>query len=340
MARYASEAKGGFYPTPEKEMALVCKKIQIDILTQAPILDPCAGEGDALKMLCDHLKEQGGDPVSYGVELEETRAEKCKKVLDHAVKCGYENVRTSNRAFSVLWLNPPYSEKDGERVEVTFLRDLTDPISGKLMPEGILGFCIPQYVLAPSAPVLAARFDDIRVYRFTDENFDAYKQVVVLGIRRPRARQGVEAREIRERLRHMATFDVIPALDEPDEFFYQVPEGTKKIIFRGSATDPVEVAKDIAISPVWENASYALLPFSKGSILKNPVLPLSKTHDAIAIAAGAIGGNMGGLFLVGRTKKVTDKKIIPEEEGTKTIETDRHVTTIRVYTPEGVHSLE
>jgi hypothetical protein len=340
MARYASEAKAGFYPTPPKEIAFVSKRLQIDILTQAPILDPCAGEGDALKMIYDRLKEMGAEPVSYGVELEENRAEKCKTVLDYAIKCGYEDVRTSSRAFSLMWLNPPYHERDGERVEVTFLRDLTDPISGKLMPGGILGFCIPQYVLGPAAPILAARFDDIRVYRFTDENFDAYKQIVVFGIRRIRARRGAEAKEIRERLKHLATIDVLPELDEPDGFFYQVPEGTKKITFRGSATDPVELAKDVEISPVWDEINYSLLPFTKGSILKNPVLPLSKTHDAIAIAAGAIGGNMGGLYLVGRTKKVTDKKIIPEEEGSKIVETDRHVTTIRVYTPGGVYSLE
>ncbi|MCL6478135.1 MAG: SAM-dependent methyltransferase [Peptococcaceae bacterium] len=340
MARLASEAKGGFYPTPPDEMALICKRFRIEPEIQAPIIDPCAGEGEALKMLCDYLKEQGGNPVSYGVELEETRAEKCKAVLDHAVKCAYETVRASNKAFSVMWLNPPYAERDKERTEVTFLRDLTDPISGKLMVGGILGYCIPQYVLAPSAPILAARFDDINVYRFTDKNFPVYKQVVVFGIRRARARQGEEAKKIREWLKALSGAKDIPDLNASDGVFYQVSEGAKKIMFRGSATDPVEIAKDIPNSPVWEALDYVLLPYTRVAALKNPVLPLSKTHDAIAIAAGAVGGNMGGHYLVGRTRKVTDKKVIPEEEGIKIVETDRHVTVVRVYTPGGVFDLE
>ncbi|MCL6479600.1 MAG: hypothetical protein K6T65_14560, partial [Peptococcaceae bacterium] len=70
----------------------------------------------------------------------------------------------------------PYMEHAGERAEVTFLRDLTDPVSGKLMEGGVLGYCIPQYVLVPAAPILAARFDDINIYRFTDKNFPVYKQ--------------------------------------------------------------------------------------------------------------------------------------------------------------------
>ncbi|MCL6479598.1 MAG: SAM-dependent methyltransferase [Peptococcaceae bacterium] len=106
MARLASEAKAGYYPTPPDEMLLVCKRFRIEPGIYAPLLDPCAGEGEALKMLSDYLKEQGGNPVSYGIELEETRAEKCKEVLDHAVKSPYETARASNKAFSVLWLNP------------------------------------------------------------------------------------------------------------------------------------------------------------------------------------------------------------------------------------------
>ncbi len=151
MARLASIAKAGYYPTPIDEMDLICKKFRIDPDTKANILDPCAGKGEALKTLSEHLKEQYGMPVSYGIEIEETRAEKCKEVLDHVLKCPYETARVSNKAFSILWLNPPYDERDKERTEVTFLRDLTDPVSGKLMDEGVLGH------LARILPILMGR---------------------------------------------------------------------------------------------------------------------------------------------------------------------------------------
>lgn len=343
MARLEARSKGGYYPTPQKEMKLVCQKFTVEPDTRVLLLDPCAGKGEALKMLADHLKSLGGEPVTYGIEIEETRAEECKKILDHAVKCDYNQARTSTKAFSVLWLNPPYDILSGERVEVTFLRDLTDPVSGKLMVGGILGFCIPQYVLKDAAPVLAARFDDLSVYRFTDDNYPIYKQVVVFGIRRSKARRGEEAKRIRQELKELAEIDpaFIPTLDILDDKLYHVPEAPdKKIIFRGSLDDPKEIAEDIKNSPVWDEVEHFLLPYRKTSILKPPVLPLKPTHDAIAIAAGAVGGNLGSHLLVGRSKKVIDKKVIPEEKGEKIIETERYITTIRVFASEGVFNLE
>ncbi|MCL6477857.1 MAG: hypothetical protein K6T65_05525 [Peptococcaceae bacterium] len=342
MARLASEAKAGYYPTPPDEMALACEKFTIGAGARANIIDPCAGEGEALRMLADHLKAQGGNITTYGIEIEATRAEKCRKVLDHVVKCPYETARTSVKAFSAMWLNPPYNEKDRERTEVVFLRDLTCPIGGKLMEGGVLGYCIPVNVLVPAAPILAARFDDLAVYRFTEKNYPAYKQVVVFGVRRSRARQGIEAKEIREWLKELsASPEKIPPLDGPDGKVYRVPESPdKKILFRGSATDPEEVAKDLPGSSLWEEIKYLLLPFKRVSTLQPPVLPLKPAHSAVAIATGAIGGNMGGHLLVGRTKKVTDRKVIPEEKGERIIETERHVTTVRVFTADGVYDLE
>ncbi|MGB9803106.1 DUF6094 domain-containing protein [Desulfofundulus sp.] len=341
MARLASEAKGGYYPTPLKEMELVCKKLKIEPGTKANIIDPCAGEGDALKMVSDHLELEGGSIVTYGIEIEATRAEECRSKLDRVVRCGYEEARVTPRAFSFMWLNPPYNERDGERAEVAFLRDLTDPVSGKLMSGGVLGYCIPQHVLAHAAPVLAARFDGLAVYRFTDENFPVFRQVVVFGVRRAGARRGSEAREIREWLKELSRAGGLPVLDADDGVTYLVPESPAvKITFRGSVTDPLEVARDIVRSPVWEEIKYLLPVPRKVSSLRPPVLPLKPAHDAVAIAAGAIGGNMGTHFLVGMTKKVVDRQVIPEEKGEKVIETERPRTTVRVFTPEGIFELE
>lgn len=337
MARLASESKGGFYPTPEDEMRRVCGFLSIDLGTTAAILDPCAGEGDALKMLSDSLRDQGGNVTSYGIEIEETRAKKCREVLDHTVKCPYETARATPKAFSLLWLNPPYNEKEGERIEVNFLRDLTDPIAGKLMDGGILGYCIPQYVLAAATPVLAARFDNLAVYRFSDESFPVYHQIVVFGVRRAKARLGAENKAIRDRLKAMSTDD-LPVL-APAEV-YKLPPQEKKISFRGALNDPMEVAKDLPSSSLWEESKYLLFPFRERSVLKQPILPMKPAHDAIAIAAGAIGGNLGGHLLVGTTKKVTDKEFVPMEKGTKEIEIDKHITTIRVFNQDGVFDLE
>lgn len=146
MARYTSQAKGGFYPTPPKEMALAIARLQVEAGSTVNLLDPCAGEGLALKQMADHIKKLGARPVSYGNELENTRANIAKKHLDHVLKGGYEVMRMTSKSVSCIYLNPPYDYRNGTRLEKIFLRDLTAP-DKYLQDGGLLMFCIPQEVL-------------------------------------------------------------------------------------------------------------------------------------------------------------------------------------------------
>jgi len=89
----------------------------------------------------------------------------------------YENSRISNRAFSLLYLNPPYDwsirndeVSASERHERTFLRDT-------------ICYLIPQARLDKTiAKILAYRFGDVRVFRFPDEEYKSFKQVVIFGV--------------------------------------------------------------------------------------------------------------------------------------------------------------
>lgn len=83
MARLASQAKGGYYPTPPDEMALVCRRLVVKPGAKVNLFDPCAGAGAALKQMADDLAAKGAEVTSYGVELEPTRAEEAGKILDH-----------------------------------------------------------------------------------------------------------------------------------------------------------------------------------------------------------------------------------------------------------------
>lgn len=318
MARYASEAKGGFYATPEEEMRLVCARLKTEPSSFINIIDPCAGTGEPLKMAANTLKAQGADAISYGIEIEETRARECEimEMIDHVINCPYEEARVSPiKSFSFLWLNPPYNEKEKERTEVIFLKNLTDNQRGFLQEGGLLGYCIPQYTLGHASHLLAARFDDITVYRFTNDNFHYYKQIVVFGYRRKIARMGLEAKKYRDYLQMLSDSEPkkLPTLDKNDGCFFQVPPSVNKIEkFRSSKLKPEEIAECLNASPVFNEALEIIKPPErKNIVLKPPVLPLKIAHHAICIAAGAVGGNMGNHILTGRTKKVIDEKVIP-----------------------------
>lgn len=343
MARLHSEAKAGFYATPPGEMALVTNRLTVQPGARLNLLDPCAGKGAALRQMADALAARGAEVKTYGVELEAERAEECRKVLDHVVKGDCFQLRASHGVFSALWLNPPYQETAlGERAEVSFFYHLTAP-DKYLRQDGLVMFCVPQYVLGPASLALASRLHGLKVYRFTDKNYGAFRQVVVFGYRGKTGR-GPQVREIKEWLEEVAKQgpEALPPLDAPDGVTFEVPPAPASVtLFRGAVLDPEEIARDVLASPAWARVEDLLLPPSarRTARLKNPVLPLKLTHYAVAIAAGAVGGHMGTHILEGVTRKVVDRSEEEDEQGRKIKETERHVTTIRVFSREGVFDL-
>jgi hypothetical protein len=353
MARIASQSQGGFYATPPEEIALICNRLKVKKGSSINMLDPCCGEGEALKQMGDHLITLNANPLMYGVELEENRAEAAKQLLNKVVKGGYETLRASNEVFSFMWLNPPYDlARNGNRMELNFLRDLTAP-NKYLQPGGLLGFCIPHHVLADCAQLLAYRFEDIRVYRFTDKNFPVFKQIVVFGYRMKGRGDPEKLKVMKERLITIGECspEDLPSLDADDGVTYSVPESAGEVkLFRGYLLDPIEVAMDIEKSSVWSDFENLLLPANlrNEAKLKSPVLPLKPAHMATAIAAGAVGGNMTDHILVGITDKKVETSTQHEENENsfteKQISIERHVTKIRVFSQHkeavGVFTLE
>ena len=337
MARIAAETKGGYYPTPPSQMAHVCRRLTVEPGTELNLFDPCCGEGAALKQMAEDLASKGAAVKTYGVELESGRAKKAKKALDHVLHSGYEAIRMTNEVISAMWLNPPYDVANGERVEVRFLRDLTER---RLQPGGLLMFCIPQYVLRNAASTLAARFFDLAVYRFTDDDYPVFKQVVVFGYRREQSDAGPEARKTKEWLANLGYLgpEAVPSLDEDDGKTFSVPAAAGPVaIFRDSRVDVDEARAAVLKSPVFAQVERLITPPPPAQVqMKTPVMPLKLAHMGTAIAAGAVGGNMGTHIIVGTTKKTVETY----EKGKDTIaQVERIETSVKVFSPEGIFTL-
>lgn len=336
MARLASIEKAGFYPTPQEETDLICSRLTAEPGSKIAILDPCCGEGIALKKMANSLKAQGADVVSYGVELEEGRARDAHDHIDHVICSPYEDSIITPQAFSYMYLNPPYMHFGSERAEVVFLRDLTDPVKGKLQPGGLLGYCIPEYILKEAASLLAIRFKDLKVYRFT-ENFSMYRQIVVFGYRREKRPSTDEFRETKEWL---SKLDIIPRLDDGEETF-TIPASINEVkTFKPAQPSKDEIMNALRQSSAWKKAEDLLPRLDEIQDRQPPVLPLKTAHIAVAISAGAIGGSMGNHLLVGKSKKVVDTKSVLDEKGVTETQTERVITTVRVFTPDGVFDLK
>lgn len=189
MARIASKAVGGFFPTPKALLASIAALVSCDEGDDHVFVDPCAADGEALFTLADLWAppRQDGPRVLrrhrlFACEMEATRAAALK------ARAGgeYKNKVAHGDAFrlrlrgleaTVLFLNPPYdADPRHGRLEEKWLRRF-GPV---LRNGGALVFVVPFYALASSANTLAREFTDLACFRFPGAHFDAFKQVVLV----------------------------------------------------------------------------------------------------------------------------------------------------------------
>jgi hypothetical protein len=119
VARLTSTAKGGFYPFPEAHLPAVASMFQTT-RKGGLLLDPCAGEGEALEQLAKLLNLK-----PYANELDHDRANKCRERfrITQAVQGDLLTLRTSHNAYVLQWVNPPYTQnKDGDEKRREFVR--------------------------------------------------------------------------------------------------------------------------------------------------------------------------------------------------------------------------
>lgn len=186
MARRESQAVAGFFPTPPRVVEILCKAFTAgtqDIV----IVDPCAGEGDAVAALRKSIRASAKAHTHIKmllVEMETTRhatLSKLKSWSDKAALGDFFHLKSQPRCANLLWLNPPYdTDREYGRLEERFLQRAQH----LLVPDGLMVFIIPGYALSASAVTLATGFSDLQCWRFPNPEYAAYRQVVLIARRK------------------------------------------------------------------------------------------------------------------------------------------------------------
>jgi Uncharacterised methyltransferase family (DUF6094) len=193
MARLASIVKQGFYPAPSEAIAGILRHLKIPDPPTEPkskagdinILDPCAGEGNALAQLAEGLGVSTGHV--FAVELNASRAARIAAAYPDVRMlgpCSFEATRITRHSLSAVYLNAPYDDEfgGGGREEVTFLRLAID----LLVPAGILVMVCPVNQVFGAfrmVSLLDTWFDQLELYLFPD-HCRSFKECVVFGRRR------------------------------------------------------------------------------------------------------------------------------------------------------------
>ena len=191
--RLASSIKLGFYPSPDCVTDYLRDRIDRNPEHKTTALDPCAGEGKALARVAPD------NALTYGIEPDRERYTIARDTLSQTLDCSLEDATIAHNSFSLLYLNPPYDyqyDNDQEdqtpedfrrnhktkRKEIFFLqRTMT-----YLAPRGLLIYIVPEHILDKHCNEwLSSRLDNPEAYRFPEDIYPEFKQIIVIGNKKP-----------------------------------------------------------------------------------------------------------------------------------------------------------
>ena len=332
---FEGKLKMGYYPTP----VIMMKHIKSFMNYQGKhvsILDPCVGCGTAVKSLVEQ-----SEGFTYGVEIDEIRFKKAKAVCHKVLPGGIESASITNKFFSALFLNPPYDNTmagettRSERKEKTFLIRTFD----YLKPGGVLIYVIPQYsLISDIARMLTYRLEDIRVFRFSDEEYSAYSQIIVMGVRKTKFFAEIErANNLVAKAELGDMLEQIPMLDKP---VYLVPGSSKEIpTFRSNIIDEEALLSQIKKDGLMDRIKRKTERVTQSNHC-NPPTNLHQGHIGLLLASAYLNGkvdesNGKGHLTKGRTFKSTVETEV--RENGRTVKSEREMIKVKInaLTPEG-----
>ena len=285
--RLAAQAKGGYYPTPDRVVDMIAGLIQApytygNVGKTLRVLDPCCGGGNAAARLADRLGTHGAVPVeTYGVELHRDRACEAEKLLDRALAADLFATSIANRAFGLLYLNPPYDFDSGEdrRVEHAFLTQCTR----YLTDGGLLVFIVPRQRLAVSARYLSTHYRRMECRSFPDPEREVFDQVALFAYRKADPSPDAYAEGL---VREWAEGEPEPLRPGSHAEFRAEPTPGGDVLFATRSVDPVAAASEARRTGLWASTEITDSLWPAKDNRTRPLMPLRRGHLAMLVAAG------------------------------------------------------
>ncbi len=363
MTRLANVEVAGYFRTPPSVTDLILTHITAP--HNGRILDPCAGKGTALVTLAEAMNLR-----PFGVELHEERAQEARSLVQklavrqltqsrsaklpdqtRILHDSYLNLITSKNGCNLLYLNPPYDwDSEDKRLEYQFLWK-TRPW---LQPGGLLVYIVPRHILKmrKAAKYIVSHYDQVRVYRFPDGEYERFKQIVLFGVRRP---QGIvpDATAVNTLIamgQDSLLAETLPPLTAADEPAYTLPSVVVKdnaFIFRSMFIDPADaIAEARQLGASTSDSWRQHLSPDGVTVPLRPLTPLKIGHMNSVIAAGHLNNqvladdNGQRLLIKGRSYKTIREESYEEplpSGGKKqtTLETEVVVTDITTVDEQG-----
>ena len=333
--RLAAQAKGGFYPTPERVIDLLAELIHTPSghynrgRETLRILDPCCGAGEALAQLAERMVAPNAIPIeTYGVELHRDRAEEAERRLSRALASDLFATSIANGAFGLLLLNPPYDfDSEDKRTEHAFLTHCTR----YLAENGLLVFIVPRQRLAVSARYLSTHYGRMRCWAFPDPEREVFDQVALFGYRKADPVPDAHAEGM---VMEWSIGQPEPLRSRRDPYSYgeytpaTTPSGD--VLFTTRTVDPVAAAAEARRSGLWTSTAITDTLWPANDNRTRPLMPLRRGHMAMLVAAGFLNNLVleaddRRILVKGRTSK---DMVLVEDAPEKEVHREKLNTTV------------
>lgn len=347
----ANDEKLGAYYTNTEMCRRISNLFFFNPEKEYSVIEPSIGDGSAVKAVTG--KGDGFNPNIhiFGIEL---NANTCENVLKEDSDIEYlinedflNGVQISNNVFSFCFMNPPYGEDErGDRLEGRFV----EKVSSYIKATGYLCMVVPSYILADDkfSRQYLARFSHIAVYRFDDNVYSQFKQVVVIGKKKPTLSLNKELlASFISKVSDITTFPYLPTERVENAFAVPAsyPDSIEEFTTREFKADEV-YEKMCLQSPIYSSRAIGM----KAAVddyatveLGEPILPPSPSMCYLmATVGGGAGlcGSEGTLHLQrGIADVVTVRNEKVDEDGKITIvETTKTQMSLKVVENDGTIS--
>ncbi|MCL4876235.1 MAG: DEAD/DEAH box helicase family protein [Anaerolineae bacterium] len=287
MPRLTSLEKGGFYAFNPAYLPHVAS-LFAPTANGGRLLDPCAGEGDALQ----HLAQAWG-LTPYANELDTERAAACLEKFGaaQAVQGDLFQLRASTNGFLMAWVNPPYTwdlGSDEKRRELSFLKHSLKWVQNN----GYIAWVVyAQHVTAEAAAVLAKNCSQVDIWEVPELHLGEYRQVVVIG-HIGKAEQ--EAAAFAQMILHTIQQPHLLAIQAEPPYTFSSPQPLNRFLFAPKILTP-----EITLAALQTGSAHHMAQFQT---LLEPPPPIDEIRPIVQPRGMQIGlvlaaGMFNGLIL-------------------------------------------
>lgn len=292
------------------------------------ILEPSAGDGSAVKMVTKNAKNR----KIFAVELDKDAANAlhADKEIMATINADFFDCKISNKAFSFVFSNPPYIEGlEIGRMEVAFLKKMTKYIKFG----GILVYVIPFNVVQSDEfkKYFNDNYERLEAFRFSDEEYNKFHQIVIVGRRVERQEREEQFTEI-----FKEDFEVLPDIWEKEKIIVnKSKENAIKFFTTSYFDDEYAYSNLLKSNPQKENLkNVSMLPFVEDNIPNPPILPNANIMyllSTLGCGSGMTGSaeNMDEHLQRGKAK-VQIYKTEEEDDNGNTVVVTKKTTKITV----------